>query len=136
LIVSEMLLVLQTVLLVPFLVSVAFRIKGNYLVHGIIMIVLVVAGWFATIASLPNFMDNSFMEPYMSPSSTLVVSGLHIFFGVATYFFGTWLVALWRPRSTDFATKSKRIWQITATLWVSAYVVGLLVYVALATTIL
>ena len=83
---SEMLLVLQTVLLVPFLVSVAFRIKGNYLVHGIIMIVLVVAGWFATIASLPNFMDNSFMEPYMSPSSTLVVSGLHIFFGVATYF--------------------------------------------------
>jgi hypothetical protein len=134
--VPEMLLALQTVLLVPFLVSMVFRMKGNYLVHGIIMIVLVAAGWFATIVSLPNFMDNSFMEPYMSTSSTLAVAGSHMFFGVATYFFGTWLVALWRPRSTDFAAKSKRIWQTTAILWILAYVVGLLLYVAVTTNFL
>ena len=128
-----MLLAFQTVLLIPFFVSIAFRNKGNHLVHGIIMIALVAAGWFATVMSLPNFMDSDFMEPYMSQSSTLAVYGSHMFFGVATYFFGTWLVALWRPRSTDFAAKSKRVWKITALLWVLAYVVGLLLYVAVTT---
>jgi uncharacterized membrane protein YozB (DUF420 family) len=72
----------------------------------------------------------------MSPFSTMAVFGLHAFFGIATLIFGTWLVALWRPRSTDFAAKSKRIWQITAILWVLAFAVGLLLYVALTTTLL
>ena len=132
----EMLLAYQTVLLVPFFVSMALRIKGNYFVHGIIMIVLTAGGWVAIVGTLPMFMDSSIMQNYTSQSSTLVVSGLHLFIGVAELVFGTWLIALWRPRSTDFAAKSKRIWQSIVILWVLAYVVGLLLYVALTTTFL
>jgi hypothetical protein len=130
----EILLVVQTVLLVPFFVSMALRMKGNYLVHGIIMIVLAAIGWVAVVGSLPNFMDSIFWQDFMSPPSALGLVGLHMSFGVASLIFGTWLVALWRPHSTDFAAKSKRIWQLTAILWVLAYVVGLLLFVALRTT--
>ena len=124
----------QTVFLVLLFVSMAFRMKGNYLVHGIILIVGVAIGWVAVVMSFPSFMDSSYMQTVTSPASTLVVFGSHIFLGVATLIFGTWLVALWRPRSTEFAAKSKRIWQLTAILWVLAYVVGVLLFVTLHTT--
>ena len=133
---GETVLAFQSVFLVLLFVSIAFRMKGNYLVHGIIMTVLTAGAWVAVVGTLPMFMDSSIMQNYTSPSSTLVVSGLHLFIGVAELVFGTWLVALWRPRSTDFAAKSKRIWQSIVILWVLAYMVGLLLYVALTTTFL
>jgi hypothetical protein len=129
-----MILAFQTVFLVLLFVSMAFRMKGNYLVHGIIIVVGIAMGWLAVAISLPSFMDSTYMQTVTSPSSTLAVFGSHIFFGVATLIFGTWLVALWRPHSTEFAAKSKRIWQLTAILWVSAYAVGILLFVVLHTT--
>ncbi len=129
-----MLLAFQTVFLVVLFVSMAFRMKGNYLVHGIIMVVATAIGWVAFLTVIPSYMDSSFMDTYMSPTSTFVSFSLHSVFGTATLIFGTWLVALWRPRSTDFAAKSKRIWQATVSLWVLAYVVGVLLFVALRTT--
>jgi hypothetical protein len=120
----EMILAFQSVFLVVLFVSMAFRMKGNYLVHGIIMIVSIAIGWVAFLTVIPNYMDSSFMQTYMSPSSTWVAFVLHSVLGVAPLIFGTWLVALWRPRSTEFAAKSKRIWQLTVISWVIAYVVG------------
>ena len=132
----DMLLVFQTFGLVLFVVSMFFRMKTNYLLHGIIIILLVAIGWVVTIMSIPSFMDSTSMEPYISPISTLVLASLHILFGIASLIFATWLVALWRPRSTDFAVKSEKIWKLTAMYWILAYAVGLLLYVALTTTFL
>jgi hypothetical protein len=129
-----MIFAFQTVFLVLLFVSMAFRMKGNYLVHGIIIIVGLAIGWLAVAITIPSFMDSSYMQTVTSPSSTLAVFGSHIFLGLTTLIFATWLVALWRPHSTEFAAKSKRIWQVTAILWVSAYVVGVLLFVTLHTT--
>lgn len=131
-----MLLAFQTVGLVLFFVSMAFRMKGKYLWHGVIMIVLIAIGWFTVVMSVPDFLDSSYIQTIMNPSSTLVVSSLHMLFGVLALVFGTWLVLLWRPRSTDFAAKSRRAWQATVITWILAYVVGLLLYVAVTTTLL
>jgi uncharacterized membrane protein YozB (DUF420 family) len=81
------------------------------------------------------FANPSAMETLTSPFSTMVVLSVHSFFGIVTLVSAIWLVALWRPKSTDFITKSKRIWQSTLILWFFAFVVGLLLYVALTTTI-
>ena len=132
----DMLLVFQTFGLVLFFVSMIFRMKINYLFHGIIIILLVAIGWVVTIILIPSFMDRASMEPYMSPISTLVLINLHIIFGFASLIFATWLVLLWRPRSTDFAVKTEKIWKLTAMYWILAYAVGLLLYVALTTTFL
>jgi len=131
-----MLLAFQTVGLVLFFVSFAFRIKGKYLWYGVIMIVLVALGWFTVVMSIPDLMNSSYVQTIMNPSSTMVVSSLHMLFGFAALVFGTWLVALWRPRSTDFAAKSRRVWQLTLITWVLAFVVGLLLYVAVTTNLL
>ncbi len=129
---NEVAFVFQSVGLVVLFVSMWYRMKGNYFVHGILMIVTVVP---ISIASfffvLPSYIDSSFMQPYMSPASTFVAFSLHTFLGVATLIFGAWLVALWRPRSTEFAAKSKRIWQLTVIFWVLSYVVGVLLYLLL-----
>lgn len=129
----EMLLVGQTIFLVVLFVSMAFRMKSNYLVHGAILIVTLGIGWVVVFSSLPSFMDSNYTQTLTSPSSTLVMFGLHAFFGFATMIAGTWLLSHWRPRSTDFATKSKRIWQSTVILWIVAYLVGVLLFVALRT---
>jgi len=129
---NEVAFMAQSVDLVMLFVSMWFRMKGNYLVHGITMIVTVaplsIASFFGV---LPSYMDSGFMQPYMSPASTLVAFSLHTFLGIASLIFGVWLVSLWRPSSTEFAAKSKRIWRLTVIFWVSAYVVGVLLYLLL-----
>lgn len=128
---NEVAFVVQSVFLVVLFVNMAFRMKGNYFVHGIMSIVSVTIKWVMLFLMIPSYMDSSFMQTYMSPTSTFVAFSLHTFFAVATPIFGTWLVALWRPRSTEFAAKSKRIWQLTVIVWVLAYVVGVLLYLLL-----
>jgi hypothetical protein len=114
----------------------AFRMKGNYFVHGITMIVTV-AWELIGIFSVPILSaDSTAMQALTSPFSTMVVFGAHSFFGIATLVSAIWVVALWRPHSTDFSDRSRRIWRSTLILWALAYVVGLLLYVALTTTIL
>ena len=126
----------QTFFLALLFVSMAFRMKGNYLVHGLTMVVSLVVGWIAVAMTIPSFLDSSYTATLTkSPLSSGVV-GMHIFFGLATLAFGTWLVALWRPRATDFATKTKGIWPSLVILWVSTYLIGMLVFVAVHTSLL
>ncbi len=104
---------------------------------GVIIIGAVAIKLIAIIGrSASSILSGESMEPLMNPFSTMAVFGAHSFFGIATLASAIWLIALWRPRSTDFAVKSKRIWQSTVILWVLAFAVGLLLYVALTTTLL
>ena len=133
----EMLLALQTVFLIPLLVSMAFRMKGNNFMHGITMlatVTIVIIGVVAVAVAFGN--ADIINQYYMNPASTMVVFSLHSLLGVAALASGVWLVALWRPKSTDFVVKSKRIWQLTVSLWFIAFLVGILLYVALTTTYL
>jgi len=131
----EIVFVLQTIILFVLFVSMAFRMKGKYRMHGITMIVAVVPVLVAGSVVIPSFMNPSYTQTYTSPLSTFVLLGLHAFSGFAALIFGVWLVALWRTQSTEFAAKSKRIAQLTAILWVSSYVFGALLYVAIRPTL-
>ena len=118
-------LVIQTTLLVVILVSMYFRAKGNYFVHGVTMMGAVVAqlvGVITVIALTPS----SAMEPITSVSLNMNVFAVHASFGVASIASGFVLVALWRPNSATFAAKSKRIAQVTGLLWVITFVIGIM----------
>lgn len=130
-----MLLGLQAAFLVPLLISIAFRARGKYFAHGIAMIAAVIIELVGILSVSILFADASAMEPLLSSFSTMAVFGVHSFFGVATIVSAIWLVLLWRPKSVDFATKSKTVWQSTLILWTLAFVVGLVLYVALTTNI-
>ena len=130
-IVAEINLLMQTFWTALILVSKWFRKKGNYLVHGIIMIVVVGATLisFSTVLLMTPPSGGS-MAVYFSSPMKIAEFTSHVILSIPAIFFGVWLVALWRPRSTSFAAKSERIAQITAILWVLSYVAGVLGFIA------
>ena len=133
------LLVLQSVWTVLVLVSMAFRMKRNYLVHGIILIALIVIEWVPLIAiAASSILSGESMQPLMEPLSTLIVFALHGMFGFVALFAGTLLLALWwRPSSlTSFAAKSETTWRVALISWIVSFVVGIFLYVAVTTTLL
>ncbi len=134
--VHEINLIMQTLWTTLVVASMWFRKKGNYFVHAIIMIIVVVA-------MLVSFSSVIFMDPpdgnsmgvYFNSIPYFVVFMAHAFLSIPAIAFGTWLVALWRPKSTAFAAKSKRIAQLAGTFWVMSYVAGVLGYMWLHTTL-
>ncbi len=134
--VAEINLVMQTFWTSLILVSIWFRNKGNYLVHGIIMIVVVGATLISfSMVLLMTPPNGGSMEIYFSSPLKLAEFISHAILSIPAIFFGVWLVALWRPKSTSFAAKSKKIAQITAILWVLSYVAGVLGFLADYTTL-
>jgi uncharacterized membrane protein YozB (DUF420 family) len=133
---AELNLILQTFLTALVFVSMWFRMKGNYFVHEITMLVVMCI-------LIVGFSTVLLMGPFSSASSQIlsntplrwVMNSLHAIFSIPALVFGTWLVALWRPESTSFAAKSKRIAQLTTVFWVPSYVVGVLDFLVLHTTV-
>ena len=134
-----MLLVSQSVFTALALVSMAFRMKRNYLVHGIILIVLVVIEWGALSAvAVSSILSGESMQFLMEPLSTLIVFALHGIFGFVAFIGGTLVLALWwRPSSlTSFAAKSEMTWRVTLISWIISFVVGIFLYVPVTAALL
>ncbi len=129
--VAEINLIVQTFWTTLILVSMWFRNKGNYLIHGILMAIVVVATLvsfsFVLLMTPPS---GSSMQVYFGSPLKMAEFVSHAILSIPAIFFGVWLVALWRPNSITFPAKSKRIAQITATLWVLSYVAGVLGFLA------
>ena len=134
-IVAEINLFMQTFWMALILVSMWFRKEGNYLIHGILMVVVVGAtliGFSSVLLMTPP--TGASMEVYFRSPLKMAEFISHAFLSIPAIFFGVWLVALWRPKSTSFAIKSDRIAKITAILWVLSYVAGVLGFIADYTT--
>ena len=131
---AEINLIMQTIWTAMVLVSMWFRTKGNYFVHELLM-VIVMCAWLVGLISV-LFMDpfSSSTEAFSSTPLRLVMNSLHAIFSIPALVFGMWLVLLWRPKSTSFALKSRRIAQLTAIFWVPSYIVGVLDFIVLHTT--
>jgi len=131
---AEINLIIQTIWTALVLVSMWFRMEGNYFVHEILMLIVMCAWAVGLISVL-------FMDPFSGSTQTfsstplrLVMNSLHAIFSIPALVFGVWLVVLWRPGSTSFAAKSRRIAQLTTVFWVPSYVVGVLDFIVLHTT--
>ena len=132
---AEFNLIMQTFWTVLVLVSMWFRKKGNYFVHEITLLV-VMCVWLVGFSAV-IFMDPlSFtsLEAFSNTPLRLIMNILHGVFSVPALVFGIWLVALWRPESTTFPAKTKRLAQLTTIFWIPSYVVGVLDFMVLHTT--
>jgi hypothetical protein len=130
---AEINLIFQTFWTVLVSVSMWFRMKGNYFVHEIMMLIVTCA-WvvgFTAVLFMNPFSTST--EVFSSTTSRIVMNSLHAIFSIPALIFGAWLVALWRPGSTSFAAKSKRIAQLTTVFWIPSYVVGVLDFMLLHT---
>ena len=132
---AEINLVMQTIWTAFVLLSMWFRMKGNYFAHEITLLVVICA-WlvgFSAVLLMDPF-SNSSMQIFSNSPLRLVMNSLHAIFSIPALIFGLWLVVLWRPESTSFAAKSKRIALLTTIFWVPSYVVGVLDFMVLHTT--
>jgi hypothetical protein len=127
-------LIMQTFWTALVLASMWLRTKGSYFAHELTMLIVMSAWWvgFSAVLLMNPFSGST--EVLSSSPLRLVMNGLHGIFSVPALIFGTWLVALWRPESTTFATKSKRIAKLTTIFWIPSYLVGVLDFMLLHTT--
>jgi uncharacterized membrane protein YozB (DUF420 family) len=132
---AEISLIIQSVILVLFLASMVFRMKGKHRAHVVTLSVAIISmlsffGWWVYEIA-PTF--DSYLPTVLSPPLHLVNWLAHEFLGISTLVLGVWVVSLWRLSSTEFEVKSKKIWRLTTILWVLAYAAGLLLFVMLNT---
>lgn len=121
--------VMQTLWMTLLLVSMWFRKKGNYLLHGILLIMVVsitIVSFLGVLVMSP--MDSGSMGEYFgSPVDTAVFFG-HAVFSFPALVFGVWLILLWRPFSATYPDKSRKIAWLLTVFWVLSYIVGILDY--------
>ncbi len=115
---------LQTTILAIVLVSMAFRMKGKFALHGITMGAAVIFGFVVAGIASPLFFDNSYTQTLTSPAMNLAVFATHAFFGIASFATGATLIAfLIKDRAIPGG--STLIAKIVTILWILAYVVGI-----------
>ena len=126
---------MQTFWLALILVSMWFRAKGNYFIHGLTMLVVVTVTLvsFSLVLVMTPPTGGS-MDAYFTSPVKLAEVIAHTILSIPAIAFGVWLVALWRPKSTTFPAKSKRLAKLTVILWTLSYVAGVLGYLADYTT--
>ncbi len=131
---AEINLVMQTFWTALIFVSMWFRMEGNYLVHELIMLIVNCA-WlvgFSTVLLMGPFTSSS-SQIFSSSPLRIVMNSLHAIFSIPALIFALWLATIWRPGSTSFAAKSKRLAQLTGVFWVLSYVVGVFDFMVLHT---
>jgi uncharacterized membrane protein YozB (DUF420 family) len=135
---AETSLIIQSVIFVLFLASMALRMKSKYRVHAATLLVAIIgmlsffAWWIYEIA--PIF--DRYLPTVLSPPLHLVNWLAHEFLGVSTLIFGIWTVNFWRLGSSEFKVRSNKTWRLTTIFWVVTYLVGLLLFITLNTDII
>jgi uncharacterized membrane protein YozB (DUF420 family) len=127
-------LIMQTIWTTLVLVSMGFRLKGNFFAHEITMLIVTCA-WivgFSTVLLMNPFSSST--QTFSSTPSRIVMNSLHGIFSIPALILSVWLVVLWRPGLTSFPARSKRIAQLTSSFWIPSYVVGVLDFILLHTT--
>ena len=118
-------------ILAVFLISLMFKWKRRYFVHGTLMLVAAVS----YLPPLVLFLDfltkytiSEVVEALFGNFFTLTVVAVHSLLGAYSGFLVIWLLVSWRFRSTKFCAKNKKKMRTAAKLWIIAHIVGILVY--------
>ena len=128
---AEVNLSVQTLILVVILVSIAFRMKGNFKMHAGTMTFAVVFGLiFGTTGAVYSFSDRSYVKTLMNPATRLATFVSHMAFGILTFSSGIILVAL---LLTDKAIpgRSNLMAKIVPILWILSYAIGVVFFTVL-----
>jgi hypothetical protein len=127
-------LIMQTIWTIMVFVSIYFRHKGNYFIHELLMLVVICA-WaigFTAVILMDPFSTST--GAFSSTPLRWIMNALHGIFSVPALVLGAWLVALWRPESTTFPSKSRKLANWLPFFWAASYIVGFFDFIALHTT--
>jgi hypothetical protein len=130
-------MIMQSLWLSLIVVSICFRKIGNYSVHGLVMVAVIVATLigFASVLMMWSPADSSSMGGYFSAPLKIAEFVAHGVLSIPALALGAWFVVLWRPNSAVFPVKSRKVLKIMVILWVLSYLAGLVGYMLDYTTL-
>jgi len=135
---AEVNMIMQSVWMSLILASIMFRKAGKYFVHGFLMttVVIVTLVGFASVLLMWSPADSAHtVSVYFSSPIKIAEFVAHGIFSIPALVFGGWFIALWRPNSTTFPARSKRIVKLLVIMWVLSYLVGVVGYLVDYTTL-
>jgi uncharacterized membrane protein YozB (DUF420 family) len=129
---------LSVQIVVLILLALGYSLKGKkmYRQHGMVMLTAVVLH----IITILVVMVPSFASFFSAPGSIVfdlivIVSLVHAALGVIAVILGIWLVASWRLRKDmQMCFAKKKIMLGTLTLWVTAILLGIFMYISFYAT--
>ncbi len=124
-------LIIQIVVLALLLVAYSFKNQKKFRQHGITItaavVLHIVTILYVMVPSLSSFLSS---PSTITVDAIVLLSFIHVGLGLVAVALGIWLVASWRLR-TDLQRcfANKRIMKPTLALWVTAILLGAIMYV-------
>jgi hypothetical protein len=135
---AEVNMIMQSVWMSLILSSIMFRKADKQFVHGFLMTAVVIATLvsFASVLMMWSPADSAHTVSFYFGSPIKIAEFVaHGIFSIPALVFGAWFIALWRPNSTTFPDKSKRIVKLLLIMWALSYLVGVVGYLVDYTTL-
>lgn len=127
-------------ILAVFLISLIFRWKRRYFVHGILMLVAAISYLPPLVLSLEYQLTNhsisEVVEALFGNFLTVTILSAHFILGAYSGFLVIWLLVSWRFQPTTFCAKNKKKMRYTAKLWIIAHLLGILLYLSINSNLL
>ncbi|MCW3980353.1 MAG: hypothetical protein NWF11_02650 [Candidatus Bathyarchaeota archaeon] len=121
--------VLQIIILVLLLVGVGIKRRQKHVLHGITLLAAVILNLLSFVLimfpSLIRMEIISTQPLYIISLATLIHSAI----GIVVIILGIWLVSVWRLQSNlKNCFKNKKLMRLTTAMWLSALLIGFLLY--------
>ena len=131
---------IQFLTLAVFLASLAFKWKRRYFIHGALMLVAVISYlasfcWSMSYAA-SEYSVTEVIDAFFANSLTLSVFAIYTLLGVLSGLLAIWILGSWRLQPTHFCTKNRKKMRYAAVLWISFFVMGVLLYELLLNNLL
>jgi uncharacterized membrane protein YozB (DUF420 family) len=131
--ITDLNLIVQIASFILVLGSLAYKIKGNFKIHGSIMGVAVLLHFITFLVAMgPSFVGNfTFLmtETLLTGVQTLWA---HVISGALSLVLGIFLVTMWVPKASNIKPcfGRKRIMDATAILWTISLAFGIATYIS------
>jgi uncharacterized membrane protein YozB (DUF420 family) len=135
---SQVNLLFQILILSVVLVGFAFSKRGRFLVHGSIMLVAIALNAASFILVMgPSFLSLIQLVAEQPLNRISIATMAHGILGAIAEVLGIYMVAFWGlRRSVGNCARRRRTMQATLMLWITALVLGILLYAILYTNLL
>lgn len=138
----ELNLLIQSLILILFLISLVFKFKGKFSIHGTLMLITVVSAIAVFLLVSPSIMsENSssvtdYLQQFFDSPLNFVLFAVHVSSTILSVLLGLWVVGSWRFRSELFCAPKKKIMRLISILWILGYIVGILFYLVINTNLI
>jgi uncharacterized membrane protein YozB (DUF420 family) len=120
----------QIVILAVLFASLVLKKRGNFLLHGSIVMVATILNAFSFILVMGPSLLNLEQFVVNQPLNIIsMVTMAHASFGTIVEILAVWVVVSWRLRSsTRHCVRKRKIMRVTLALWLIAVFLGVLLY--------